>query len=147
MVKLIPHVFALSFAIATVGLVAGAARSQSFRDRGFIMPSKNIYCLVEFDPPDSQLRCEIVSGLKPLPPRPTKQPCELDWGSGVVLPNRGKTSVLCAGDTIRAAYPTLNYGRTWKRAGFTCTATTKGLTCTNASRNGFFLSRDRWKRF
>jgi len=132
---------AQTFEANTVSKLAQA----SYRDRGFVLPSKNIYCLVEAPEPEiTYLRCEIVSGLNPMPPRPTQDPCELDWGFGLVLPQTGKAQPLCAGDTIRADYPTLNYGKTWKREGFTCQASSSGLTCTNTSGNKMFLSRKRW---
>jgi len=41
----------------------------------------------------------------------------------------------------------LAYGKTWAWSGFRCTSRRTGLTCTNTSRHGFFLSRDRQKIF
>jgi hypothetical protein len=118
---------------------------------GFFLPSKNIYCRVRksVDRNDANrdfLRCEIASSLKPTPPQPSD--CQLDWGSGLVLPKTKKAEVLCAADTIfDATYPTLQYGQTWKNAGFTCSATRDGLTCTNPQGNGFFLNREEWRTF
>ncbi|MGL5060775.1 MAG: DUF6636 domain-containing protein [Microcoleus sp.] len=118
---------------------------------GFFLPSKNIYCRLRkaSDRNDASrdfLRCEIASSLKPTPPQPSD--CQLDWGSGLVLPRAKKTEVLCAADSIYdPTYPTLQYGQTWKNAGFTCSATRDGLTCSNPQQQGFFLNREEWRTF
>lgn len=60
----------------------------------------------------------------------------------------GRATASCAGDTVynpRARI--LAYGETWRRGGFRCTSRTAGLTCTNRSDHGFFLSRQRWRLF
>jgi hypothetical protein len=115
---------------------------DDFSRNGFIMPSKNIYCVIYGD----HLRCEIVSQLKPMPPQP--ESCNLDWGGGLSLPKVGKPSVICAGDSAYSPnYKTLAYGKTWSRGGFVCKSRTNGLTCTNPKGNGFFLNREEWKTF
>lgn len=43
--------------------------------------------------------------------------------------------------------PKLAYGRTWKWRGMRCTSRTPGLTCTNGSGHGFFLSRQSQRIF
>lgn len=43
--------------------------------------------------------------------------------------------------------PTLAYGRTWSWRGIRCTSQRRGLTCTNSSRHGFFLSRQSQRVF
>ncbi|HEY9834625.1 MAG TPA: DUF6636 domain-containing protein [Stenomitos sp.] len=109
---------------------------------GFVTPSGNISCLRY----ENTLRCEIQSGLNPKPPQPYPGYCDFDWGLGFSLNNDGKPKILCISDTIAGGnYPTLSYGSTWKNAGFKCVSQKAGLTCTNASGQGFFLSRDRWK--
>lgn len=109
---------------------------------GFITPSGNIYCLRY----EKTLRCEIKSGLNPKPPQPYPGYCNFDWGQGFSLNSDGKPKILCISDTIAGGnYPTLSYGSTWKNAGFKCVSQKAGLTCTNASGQGFFLSRERWK--
>lgn len=116
-----------------------AAKSAS---TGFITPSGNISCLRY----EKTLRCEIKSGLNPKPPQPSPGYCNFDWGQGFSLNSDGKPKILCISDTIAGGhYPTLSYGSTWKNAGFKCVSQKAGLTCTNASGQGFFLSRERWK--
>lgn len=109
----------------------------------FVTPSGNIRCIVVGENKDS-LRCEINSGLKPIPPQPYPHYCEYDWGGGFLLSESGKPEILCISDTFEANYK-LSYGSSWKQAGFNCLSQRTGLTCTNASGNGFFLSRERWK--
>lgn len=106
---------------------------------GFVTPSKNIYCLYLPDNPEMTLRCDIVSGLVPLP----KTACELDR-TGVFLGKSGAAAPTCAGDTVAGNYPVLNYGKTWTRQGITCTSKTDGLTCRNSRKHGFFLSKRKW---
>jgi hypothetical protein len=116
----------------------------------FETPSRNIACGWFADSSKrsrTYLRCEIRSLLSPMPRRPAS--CDVDWGYGMSIANTGGASVLCAGDTVRrqGSQSILAYGATWRRRGFACTSASAGLTCRNTSGHGFFLSRERWKRF
>jgi hypothetical protein len=134
---------AIVLGAAALAFGTGAAFAASGADT-FRMPSANIYCAYEhysFAPID--LRCEIRSGVKPLPPRP-KGCVDAVWGAGYAIRQTGGPHFLCITDTIydpRAKV--LAYGRTWRGGGFTCTSRTAGLRCTNRSGRGFFLSRGR----
>jgi uncharacterized protein DUF6636 len=132
----------VAIAAAVVMLVvAGAAQA---RISTFKTPSGNIGCLYDSSP--SFLRCDIRSGLLPAPPRPAS--CDLDWGDSVSLARRGRTKLVCHGDTaLLPSAPVLAYGRIWRRGPFTCTSRRGGLTCENAADHGFFLSRGSWRRF
>jgi uncharacterized protein DUF6636 len=134
-------------AILLVSLaVAPAARARTVVV-GFRTPSGNIGCMFGsgFGGAPS-LRCDIRSGLKPLPPRP--KGCDLDWGDSFELRTTGRASVTCHGDTaIDPRSRVLRYGSTWKRAGFKCTSRMVGLRCRNRSGHGFFLSRGHSYRF
>jgi hypothetical protein len=145
------------YTIAMLGIVAGtltagqSAQAIESSD-GFILPSGNIYCISHAVGGDLAkespiLRCEIGSRLSPMPPPPKS--CNLDWGNGLRLSKAKKpATVLCVGDTMYSPnYPTLDYGKTWKKNGFSCRATVNGLTCTNGKGNGFFLSRTSWRAF
>jgi hypothetical protein len=95
---------------------------------------------------DRVLRCDVRDGVKPLPPAPAS--CELDWGQGFWLHQRGAAAIVCAGDT--ALNPTarmIPYGTAWHGGEITCLSTPNGLRCTNADRHGFFLSRGQAYRF
>jgi hypothetical protein len=145
------------YTILALGLMVGAigpAQPVQAIDNsdGFMLPSGNIYCIshaVGGDLAEESpiLRCQIGSQLNPMPPQP--ESCNLDWGNGLVLSKAKKpATVLCAGDTMYSPdYPTLDYGKTWKKSGFSCKSTANGLTCTNGKGNGFFLNREDWKVF
>jgi hypothetical protein len=123
--------------VTGVGPAAGASGADTFR-----MPSGNIYCAYEhysFAPKD--LRCEIRSGVKPLPPKPSW--CDVDWGAGYAMRQTGLAHILCVGDTIYdPKAKVLAYGRTWTGGGFSCTSQAAGLRCTNPRGHGFFLSKE-----
>jgi hypothetical protein len=127
--------------VAALCAVVVAASAQGSRD-GFVpfrMPSGNIACayITGFGP--VTLRCDILSGLRPEP----RRRCELDW-TGLSM-GRGSATPTCAGDTVydRKA-PVLRYGSVWRRGPFTCVALLIGLSCTNRTGHGFFLSKERW---
>jgi hypothetical protein len=128
---------------ATALLVATGTALAASGANTFRMPSGNIYCSYEhysFAPID--LRCEIRSGVKPLPPRPRS--CEFDWGAGYAMRQTGRPYILCISDTIHdAKAKVLTYGTTWRGGAFTCSSKTTGLRCTNRSGHGFVLSRER----
>jgi hypothetical protein len=124
----------------------GATKAPAY----FETPSGNIACawFADFDTPSKTfLRCEIASLLRPRPKRPAS--CDVDWGYGLTLANTGRAAVLCAGDTIRRTgrRAVLAYGTTWRKRGFSCRSESVGLTCRNIAGHGFFLSRERWRRF
>jgi hypothetical protein len=135
--------FLLGTVVIAVALVpAAAAPGGSPSIETFRLPSKNIGCTFAAGLAGAPtfLRCDIRSGLKPVP----RGPCELDW-TGLSMKTRGRAGPSCAGDTaIDYRAKILAYGTAWKRAGFTCLSARIGLTCTNRTGNGFFLSRERW---
>lgn len=140
---------AAAIAVLAVALTAGSAgaSSDNAQDRFvfFQLPSRNIAC--GYIPADGRIkasiRCDILSGLRPRP----RGRCEGDW-TGLSMPVTGRSFAQCAGDTVymRNA-PVLRYGRTWRRNGITCLSRTAGLRCTNRSRHGFELARERWRLF
>lgn len=117
--------------------IAGASDLAMFRT-----PSGGIGCGYYA----KTLRCDVVGGVRPLPPRP--KDCELDWGGGFYLAQRGRASVVCAGDTaLSRTAPVVRYGTTWVRGSIACTSSPNGLRCTNADRHGFLISRGEAFRF
>jgi hypothetical protein len=108
----------------------------------FHLPSKNIGCVWD----GKSLRCDVNQFTNPRPPRPKS--CEQDWGNAFGLKPTGRATRLCAGDTaVDPRSPTLAYGRTWSRGGFSCKASLAGLRCHNLSGHGFFLSRSSQQLF
>ena len=113
----------------------------------FRTPSGNIGCYYTSNRTlSATLRCDIRTGLKPKPAKPSG--CGLDWGDSYELAPTGRARLTCHGDTaIDPTSRVLRYGTRWSRGGFTCTSRQAGLRCSNRSGHGFFLSRARSYRF
>jgi hypothetical protein len=123
-----------------------AAQSRPSVIVQFHTPSNNIGCAYVGSGGKAQLRCDILSSFKPAPPKPRS--CEFDWAGAVGMNTRGRAAVLCISDTVfDKRSPTLRYGQTWRRGGFTCTSRSTGLTCRNPSGHGWVLSRQRSRIF
>jgi hypothetical protein len=95
--------------------------------------------------------CAIKSGLRPPPP---KVECEEGGYTDrlIFLNLTGRSTVpSCWGDpgpvVGEEQAKVLAYGRTWRFRSLRCTSAKKGLTCRNGSGHGFFLSRERSRRF
>jgi hypothetical protein len=116
--------------LALLGLVASASAAPGARgaDR-FRLPSGNVYCAYEH----SDLRCVIRTGLKPKPPT-----CD----DGYVMRQTGAARPFCADSIYDPNVPALSYGTTRQFGVFRCSSRTSGLRCTNASGQGFFLSKE-----
>jgi Family of unknown function (DUF6636) len=111
----------------------------------FQTPSRNVGCIYSpsLDRRPAYLRCDILSGLKPVP----RGTCELDW-TGYTILARMPPRPTCAGDTVydrRARI--LRYGTTWRQGAFACRSLRTGLRCTNAAGRGFVLARARSSTF
>ena len=112
----------------------------------FRTPSSNVGCIFSTEATlgGGYIRCDILSGLKPTPPR---RGCDLDQ-TGYELGPRGRATIVCAGDTVvNTRARALRYGKKWSRGGLTCTSKRIGLRCRNRSGHGFFLSRAHSYRF
>jgi len=112
----------------------------------FKTPSGNIVCGYG----GGSIGCGIKTGLKPAP----KNTChDLDYSGKRMSVRTTGTAVidLCAGDPgpflLEAKAPVLAYGSKWRGGGITCASRRSGLTCTNRSGHGFFMSRTRSYRF
>lgn len=119
---------------------------------GFRSPSGNIHCM--FDPGDagppavpSSVRCDLRDITGATPPRP--RTCDADWGrSYAVTQAAGEGQIICAGDAVFSDdYPVLDYGAVWQQGGFTCLSEADGVSCFNARRHGFKLSRSARQTF
>ena len=127
--------------VALLLLGGGSAVAASGADT-FRMPSGNIFCAYEhYDFAPVDLRCEIRSKIRPLPPRPAS--CrDAAWGEGYSMRQRGPAHVLCITDTIYdPKAKVLAYGTTRQFGVFRCSSSAAGLRCVNATGNGFFLSK------
>ncbi len=117
-------------------IAAGAANAQSI---GFQSPSKNIACAYFDYDKQNTLRCDIMEATVTAR-RPAD--CDLEWGKAFEMNAKGGATRLCYGDTVMdPKMPLLAYGEVWQRGGFTCKSEQSGVTCFNADRRGFSLSR------
>jgi hypothetical protein len=125
------------------GVTSGRSAYVAFRT-----PSGNIGCgYSNLSGTTAELRCEIVSRLRPLPPKP-KTCTEGVWGRAVGMSPTGRARGFCITDTVMdPGAPTLAYGRAWTRGGFTCRSEATGLTCRNRAGHGWTLSRERSRLF
>ena len=130
-----------------------AQTAQSETEQGFLgfkTPSGNIQCMffdsVEARDPPS-LRCDMADMTNPIPPKPSS--CDLDWGGAFYVSQESKRGErVCHGDTVFGeSVEVLPYGSVWQHHGFTCLSEQNGLTCFNAKRHGFALSRSSQKLF
>jgi uncharacterized protein DUF6636 len=69
--------------------------------------------------------------------------CQKTW----TVKRTGRASFHCYYSNIGTEVPVLAYGRSVSRFGVRCMSRRVGLTCTNTSRHGFFLSRESQRRF
>lgn len=130
------------FTLSRAEWVGWAAGGSVLATPSFLLPSGNIYCLLE----RRSLRCDIGSGLQPEPDE-----CQVALsGDGVSLNADGPASPTCDtdGSGIDPSAHVLDYGKVWERAGITCRSEPTGLRCTvQGGAHGFELSRARWDVF
>lgn len=119
----------------------------------FKTPSGNIVCQYLVGPSvvsGAVVACAIKSGLKPALPR---EACDIgSYASDrLILDRHGVSAPTCASDPSalvgESRAHALGYGQTWSGGGIRCTSAITGLTCRHKSGRGFFLSRERWRRF
>lgn len=103
----------------------------------FMLPSGNIGCVyipeggtAVYRSPDghAELQCDRVEPAYARVVLPAN-------GAAVRVENLGEAPC-CSGETLA-------HGQTWSRGPFSCQSAEAGLTCTNASGNRLFLSRER----
>ena len=112
---------------------------------GFRSPSKNIACQYFSFDNQTALRCDIMEATVTAP---KPRDCDLEWGKAFEMRPKGSAERLCYGDTIMdPGLPILAYGEVWQRGGFTCRSEQTGVTCFNADRRGFSLSRAKQELF
>ena len=133
---------AAALSIGVAALPAAPLKFVAFRT-----PSGNIGCAyAHFSGEAPYLRCDIRSGLKPRP-RPSR-PCDGEYGDSLSMAGTGRAHPICHGDTtFDPAARVVRYGTSIRLAPFACTSRVTGLTCTNASGHGWFLSRESYRLF
>jgi hypothetical protein len=125
-------------------ITTGATHAQS-DPAGFQSPSRNIACAFFVDGARNAVRCDIAV-MDTKPKRPAD--CELEYGQAFMMNSRGAAERICYGDVLTdKVLPVLPYGAVWQHGGFTCTSEQTGVTCSNADRHGFSLSRAKQELF
>jgi hypothetical protein len=128
-----------------------APHAGALTDGYFKTPSGSIVCVVHSQ---AFVLCGIKTGLKPRPPYTSAcKASGLDYNADRV--SLGATGpahpIACSGDAGpfvgEGSARVLGYGKTWSRGGLRCSSAVKGLTCSNKSGHGFFLSRAHWRAF
>ncbi len=140
-----PAVVTPRLALAMVIVSLTMASTASARSVAFRTPSGNIGCVGETAGAGNMVRCDIRARTWSPPPKPGS--CRLDWGQGLSLSRLGRSRYVCAGDTALNTGPKLAYGASVRVGAITCVSRTSGLTCTNAAKHGFAMSRERLRRF
>jgi hypothetical protein len=130
--------------LALLAIVPDTARAEG-DSPGFQSPSRNISCAFFVDGKQNLLRCDIAV-IDSKPKRPAD--CELEYGQAFLMHSRGGAERICYGDALTdKPLPVAAYGEVWQRGGFTCTLEQTGVTCSNADRHGFSLSRAKQELF
>jgi hypothetical protein len=138
--RLAPVLFA--FILSLTGACAAHAEDEF---PGFQSPSKNVACMYSEYDGHKSLRCDIGDKSWRLP-KPSS--CEQEWGNSFEVDAKGPAGPSCTGDTqIGQPLRILPYGEVWQRGGITCKSEEAGVTCFNADRRGFSLSRAKWEVF
>jgi hypothetical protein len=139
------HRIALALLALSLSL-AGTCAVHAQDIMGFQSPSKNIACIYfEYDN-HKALRCDIGDMAAMPPPKPAD--CEQEWGHSFEVEAKGHAERSCTGDTqIGQPLAVLPYGEVWQRSGITCKSEPSGITCFNADRSGFSLSRGKQEVF
>ena len=129
----------LALVVAALALVALPALAlAAFRQ--FIMPSRNIACGGD----GHFLRCDVPTtrGSRRRSPARASSTGTVDLGTHPPGPREVPVRL---GPMFN--HHVLKYGRTWRNGGFRCTSRVTGLTCRNAARHGFQVSREKLTRF
>jgi hypothetical protein len=119
----------------------GAARASALQ-RFFQTPSGNIACEVDEDAAVGSfagrrtLFCVVFSAS-------SSGRGQRTW----LMTTTGRAHVTWIVANIATETPTLAYGRSWSFKGFSCRSRRVGLTCSNRSGHGFFLSRQHQRIF
>jgi hypothetical protein len=126
-------IFALTLS-ATLG-----ARTAPPTLRSFHTPSGNVGCSADDTSGQWELRCDIGQKNWREPAQPRS--CDLDYGDALGMSAAGRPYWVCHGDTVLGQGPVLAYGQSWRAGPFTCLSQVAGVTCSNRTGHGFFLSR------
>lgn len=117
------------------GVAAAGVPTPSPVQKGFKTPSGNIVCNAGPSRGKPLVACTVFSE--------AGSRGQKIWA----MHADGRVMVGFRFSNAAADMPKLAYGRTWSWRGIRCTSRPRGLTCTNRSRHGFFLSRQSQRVF
>ena len=92
----------------------------------------------------SGIVCEIYQRTDNIQPRTARpEACQKrDWGYRFALDDRGEARAFCVNDKLTTLNSTpLANGATQRRKNWQCTSLSHGITCQNADKHGFTLTR------
>jgi hypothetical protein len=133
-----------AFALGLALVLATGSAPAALADHNFETPSGNISCAystfsnADGDSVDAMgcILYDINLGSQ------ADGLCDLDTSVvGFLLARSGRPGYGCLDPSEFAEALVLPYGKSFRRGGVTCTAAKSGLTCKNASRHGFKISR------
>ena len=129
---------------STVQTTTSSAPTTTVALATFRSPSANIGCVIA----DGEARCDIRRRSWSPPRTPASCPPEVDFGQGLQVTTSGRGGFVCAGDTaLDPTAPVLANGVDSRVGSFTCASRTDGITCTNATGHGFFISAEFYRLF
>ena len=137
---------AAACALLAIYTLANPASAGAVEQR-FQSPSGNIRCVAAVDHGSNVVECTIFKKRgTPVLPKPGN--CSSGWGHVFALGERGPVSMVCADPQSRGrASSTVRYDTAATYGAIRCSSYKRGFECTNASGNGFFLSRARQLAF
>ena len=123
--------------LLTLALTTGPVLADGF---GFMTPSGNIHCNGQVSG-GGVVDCTIVSRSGEFAlPKPAS--CAGVWGHEFTLEGSGSATMKCGGAPEGVDYSDIaDYGASADFGDITCTSERAGLSCSNKTGRGFFLSR------
>ena len=130
---------AVALFVLACAVFAVPAGARTIHNARFQSPTKLIQCGINIKLEGGGITCYTPY----LPHKELDGYVKLKPSGKPILGERGDSPWLPTAHKV----VTLRYGGHWSGADVHCTMQTSGLTCTNRSRHGFFLSRQRQRYF
>jgi len=132
-----------AYSLICFAFISGSAHADGF---GFMTPSGNIYCNGMVGGGGS-IGCAIISR-SGAPAKKKPDSCLATWGHSFYLEATGPAGMSCSSKPERVDYTDkAGYGQTGEFGSIICKSERTGLTCSNKSGHGFFLSRAKQRVF
>src|SRR5690242_17426115 len=109
----------------TLMAAAVLAAPASAKIRLFQSPSQNIGCVIATGNGGNEARCDVAQHTWKAGKKPKN--CQLDYGQGLVVGDKGRAQFVCAGDTTLHQGSVLPYGSSVRLGKFRCASSTSGM--------------------